>query len=126
MPPLYHNQMRRTIPALVAASKSASRSRRSGAASRRPVLAHNYRVGKLFRVPLADTELSADAASVQSVINGRVNALSAPIPPLRSSNVLVAALASPMRECIVHKRAFPCAFMVRFVKAVGADGTVRA
>lgn len=83
-----------------------------------------FNVSKLMKVRLAPTTSATPAA--QEAIRRGIGKLAKPMPQrLHPENMLVAAAASHMRRCFVHRTLLPSAFMVRFVVARRSDGQVR-
>lgn len=89
-----------------------------------PLRAVSFTVDNIFKIKLAETEMDAETQARQDEIDASLYALRQHAKRLQAPNVLVEAVASPPRLCVVHKHLLPSAFMFRFVRAYGEDHVV--
>jgi predicted secreted protein len=109
-----HHQAGGAIPKGTMLSSSSRQFRSFLAPYRRCV---SFTVKNIFKVKLADPQLAPQTAARQAEIEDGVQLLLRSAKPVHRDNVLAAALATPMRQCIVHKYALPSAFLLRFLCA---------
>jgi hypothetical protein len=81
----------------------------------------SFTIKNIFKIKLAETEMSPEAAARQAEIDDGVRQLLRTAKPVHRDNVLASALASPMRQCVIHKYALPSAFLLRFICAYNGN-----